>query len=73
MMRNSGPRILGLVGLLLLAGQTGVAAQEAGPPLGPVEAIEKIAPDGKVSRPSETGKPTEVWLQIYVIDVDDVN
>ncbi len=59
--------------MLLLAWQATGRAQEAGPPLGPVQAVERIAPDGKVSRPSETGKPTEVWLQIYVIDVDDVD
>jgi hypothetical protein len=66
--------------VLLLVGPTGARAQEAGPPLGPVGAmIEEVAPDAPAtrgqqrSRPTDAGKPTEVWLQIYVIDVDDVN
>lgn len=65
--------------LALLIWQTPVRAQEPAQPLGPVEAtIEKVAPltaisRRRVARPAENGKPTKVWLQIYVIDVDDVS
>lgn len=66
---------------LTLAGLGGAHAQEAGAPLGPVEAVIEQRPSkaraGRSipppSRPSDAGKPTEVWLQIYVLDVDDVN
>jgi neurotransmitter-gated ion-channel len=67
--------------VLALSAQQAASAQEAGAPLGPVEAEIAQKPatthpnrqHARPARPSEAGKPTEVWLQIYVIDVDDVN
>ena len=67
-----------LLPLAVLIWQAPARAQDGPHPFGPVEvAIEKIAPltatSQRVSRPANDGKPTEVWLQVYVIDVDDVN
>jgi gamma-aminobutyric acid receptor subunit beta len=62
--------------VLAFVGCAQVRAQEAGPPLGPVDAVlqDRNAHHRQpVTRPSDVGKPTEVRLQIYVLDVDDVN
>jgi gamma-aminobutyric acid receptor subunit beta len=79
-MARVASQIFGAFALALLMWQASAFAQEAGAPLGPVETLmqEKAAPsssqvDPRVSRPADAGKPTEVWLQIYVLDVDDVN
>jgi len=64
------------VGLVLLACSTGAQAQGAAAPPGQVEALlqEKATHASRpFTRPSEGGKPTKVWLQVYVLDVDDVS
>jgi len=77
-MRRSLLRSL-LLTVALLISQQCARAQNPSQPLGPVEAtIENIAPltatsHRRLKRPAPDGRPTKVWLQVYVIDVDDVS